>query len=468
MNTLEILDAEIAGLIEKHHAALVSELHQNQLHQYQSLDVRGRVLKGTRRFDSELFTGIPLVGRSVVELGCSTGETMRAAAIAGAESVDGIDDNPLAVRLGNLVSLYNNQHNVRIRYDHINSPNLLRHRYDVGIALSNFECFRDQLTDIINNINEMFILEINDTEKGWLNRYVLPFAERFPFWCLYSLTDNDADRGAARHARLLFSKAANRVNSAIFARAAHINRDTAVVVQVDVERSALTKSLFGRRPETRALFIEARERIARVTAGDRDALVRVLGEVGDALDDVRHQNDPEFFGSDSYWSALFKGAREYHEAGAITAENPLLECLHRIARFSEPGMRELLSDPALARQRGAERLAGFLQALNGRNPRDLLIAFNPVQDGVAPIESYKDIAQNLTLTDGRSWYLHSFDGHHRIGACWLAKVPSCNVMFCWTNITGLTTFNLAGLAGPDGDATVRRMIDVSVNKFAGP
>lgn len=469
---VESLDAEIAALIRKYHTAPATSLSSFQGiktgNRYQSLDLRGEVLSGFRAADPQIYTGIPLDGLSLVDLGCNTGEKTRYAAKAGAEFAEGIEYEDLFVRIGNLVNTYNRHGNVVLRQGDITLPGLLQRRYDVGASFSSFVYLRDTLPEILSHIDSMFILETHALTEGWLNAYVSPVTQQMPHWCFYGITDHGSGHEQGRRGLLLFAKTPEFLDRVIQARAGLLPGGNAVVAQIDVEASVMPESLVGRIRPCRAIFQQARETIAAIPPGDGASMVQALGAIGDELAAAAPSEEAPLFSSDSYWAALFQGARSYRANSQVDGENPLLRYLLRMASSTEPGMRELLADQKSAALRVTERLDGFLQAITDRKPRDNLIAFNPLPADIAPVSELQDGYQNFRLTDGSHWYLQAFDGNHRLAASWLAKVPRVNVMFCWTNMAGLASFNFAGLGGRDGEAAIMQMIDRAVMRFAIP
>ena len=469
---LESLDAEIAALIHRYHTAPATSLSSFQAiktgNRYQSIDLRGDVLSGFRAADPQIYTGIPLNGLSLVDLGCNTGEKTRYAAKAGAAYAEGIEYEELFVRIGNLVNAYNRHGNVVIRQGDMTVPGLLKRRYDVGASFSSFVYLRDTLPGILSHIDSMFILETHALTEGWLNTYVSAVMQQMPYWCFYGFTDHGSGHEQGRRGLLLFAKTPDFLDRVIQARAGLLPAGNSIVTQLDIENSVLPNSLFGRTPQGRTILFDARERIAAIPPGDRNAVVQALGEVGDALAAVVPPGDRVRFSSDGYWASLFQGARLYHATGVVDGANPFLDYLLRMAGGSEPGMRDILAEVNSAARRAAERLDGFLQAITDRKPRDNLVAFNPVPADLASDSMYNDKAQNFVLDDGSNWYVQAFDGYHRLAACWLTKVQKVGVMFCWTNMSGLATFNFAGMQGENDDATVKGLIDRSVMRFAFP
>jgi hypothetical protein len=464
------LDAEITALITRYEAACASDASGVQgnstAHRHRSVDLRSHLLEGFRATDTQAFTGIPLHRKSLVEFGCKMGEMTRRAAIAGAEFAEGIEDEDLLVRIGNLASAYHRLGNVVIRQGDLTGPGLLRQHYDIGASFSGFERLRNTLPEILSQIDGMFILETPALTGGWFNRYVTPFLEHMPYWCVCGITDQGTAHAEGRRGQLLFARTPDALNDVLLARARQLPGGSSIVATLDVEQSVMPKSLLGRSSESCAIFQKARETIAAIPVGDQDAAAEVLGAVGDALAAVAPADEPARFSSDSYWAALFQGARRYRARGQVDRDNPLVGYLRRMASTSEPGMREILSDEHTVAPRAAERLDGFLQAIADRKPRDHFVAHNPVRADLASVSMFLDRYQNFALDDGSVWYVHSFDGYHRLAACWLAKVARCTVMFCWTNMNGLTTFNFAPASDGASHAAIERILDTAVLRFA--
>jgi hypothetical protein len=469
---LDLLDSEIRALIEKYHTAPAvsrSSFNETQTgNRYQSLNLRGEVLKGFRAADRHIYTGLPLTGLSLVDLGSNTGEKTRYAADAGTAFAEGIEYEELFVRIGNLVSAYNRYGNVVLRQGDMTKPGLLKRNYDVGASFSSFVYLKETLEEILARIDRMFICETHALGASWFSRYVRVVSRQMPYWLVYGLSDHGGSHTEGRRGLLLFSKEQAPLTATIFARAAALPSHNESICQIDVDASARPRSLIGKSREGQLVAAELRERLADIAAGDRDGVVAELHRAGLKLQAAAGVEALRF-GSDQYWSAMFQGVDSYHARGEVTEDNIFLEHLRAMAKAGQTELADIFSDRKRAAGRVAERIEGFLAVLTDRSVRDHLVAFNPIQEDLIPQSVKLSAQQKLTSVYGESYTYHSFDGYHRLAACWLARVPTCTVYFCWTNVFGMAARNFAPLAGAGADAsnrTVEKLVEQAVLRFA--
>ena len=473
------LDEELAALIEKYHAIPAVSLSSYRATRtgngYQSLKLRDRTLKGFRAADSQIYEGLPLEGLSLVDLGCNTGEKTRYAADAGASFAEGIEYEELFVRIGNLVNAYNRYGNVVLRQGDITRPGLLKRRYDVAASFSSFVYLKDTLPEILSWVDRMFICETHALTERWYPRYVTPVTGEFPYWLLYGFTDHGGSHAQGRRALLLFARDRALLSKTIFGRAASLAVDNASICEIDMEASPLLATLVGKAPAVRDAVLRLRERLAGLPAGDVDGVVSSLASAAERMEASGAAAAPERFASDSYWCAMFKGIVDYRARGTVALDNPFLQLLRRMAQAGLLDMKDVFLDDTRGPKRLKERLDGFLAMLVERRSRSHFIAFNPSPLDLLPENAGINPSHKITGTDGRIYTFQSFDGYHRLAACWLCGVPSCTVYFCWTNIFGLATRNYASF-GPEADAAaqpardrlVESVIDAAVLRFALP
>ncbi|MDQ1300869.1 MAG: Class SAM-dependent methyltransferase [Chloroflexota bacterium] len=468
---VENLDTELAALIKKYHSSpaisLSSYKETRTGNRYQSLNMRGDVLKGFRAADRHIYTGIPLEGLSIVDLGCNTGEKTRYAADMGASFAEGIEYEELFVRIGNLVSAYNRYGNVVLRQGDLTNPNLLRRHYDIGASFSSFVYLGDTLQTVLSHIDRMFICETHALGDNWFRRYVRPITRKMPHWLLYGFTDHGGSHTDGRRALVLCSKDTAALSRTIFTRAAELPADNQAICTIDVETSTRPQTLVGKAPAARKIVTALRDTLGAMQSGDRDAVVEALDEAALGLEDTLTGDEPYVFGNDAYWAALFRGAVTYHRTGAVDESNACFNFVRQMTKDQDIGMQKIMTDAERGRQRIALRLDGFLAALTDRTVRDHLIAFNPIPVELLPPDVQMNKLQMINSTGGRTYTYQAFDGYHRLAACWLTKTKTCTVYFCWTNMLGLTTQNLARLADEDGKTTrIEGLIDKAVQIYA--
>mgnify|MGYP006280946273 CR=1 FL=1 len=468
---VESLDAELAALIKKYHsspAVSFSSFRETRTgNRYQSLNMRGEILPGFRAADRHIYTGIPLDGMSIVDLGCNTGEKTRYAADMGASFAEGIEYEELFVRIGNLVSAYNRYGNVVLRQGDLTNPDLLRRRYDIGASFSSFVYLGETLEAVLSHIDKMFICETHALGENWFRRYVQPIARKMSHWLVYGFTDHGGSHTEGRRALVLCAKDTASLSQTVFTRAVELPADNQAVCTIDIDASARPGSLIGRTSATRKIALALREDLAAIPVGERDAVVDALDEAALALADTLAGDEPHVFANDAYWAAMFRGAVEYHRTGAVDEANACFTFVRQMAKDQDPGIQKIMADPERGRERIALRLDGFLAALTDRTVRDHMIAFNPIPVALLPGTVKMSPRQLVTSTGGRTYTYQAFDGYHRLAASWLTKAKTCTVYFCWTNMLGLTTQNLAPLADEDGTAKgIERLIDKAVQIYA--
>lgn len=468
---IEQLDKEIRALIERYHniPAMSFSSHQETRtgNRYQSLDLRGAVLKGFRASDRHIYTGLPLDGATFVDLGCNAGEKTRYAADAGASFAEGIEYEELFVRIGNLANAYNRYGNVVLRQGDMTEPGLLKRHYDAGASFSSFVYLKDTLPEVLSKIDRLFICETHALADKWVPKYVRPISGRFPQWLVYGFTDHGGSHTEGRRALLLFAKDKAAISQTVFARAATLPADYQAIRSIDVEASAVANTLVGRGASGRPIVEALRAELRRLAKGDRVGLASLLGRWGTELRAVAGPETPATlaFASDGYWAAMFQGAAAYLTQRAIERENPLLIFLQKMAEMGGVDLAEIFRDQTRGPARVAARLDGFLDVLLNRQNRDHLIAFNPIHADLVPELSGGN--HQITTTSGEVFRYQALDGYHRMAACWLAGVPSCTMYFCWTNMLGLGTSKFASF-GPESAAEKRGMelIQAAVLRFA--
>lgn len=468
---VEQLDTEIRALIVKYHttpAMSFSNYEETRTgNRYQSLDLRGEVLKGFRASDRHIFTGLPLAGLSFVDLGCNAGEKTRFAADAGASFAEGIEYEELFVRIGNLVNAYNRYGNVVLRQGDMTAPGLLKRRYDAGASFSSFVYLKDTLREVLSNIDQLFICETHALTDRWVPKYIRPIVTKFPYWLLYGLTDHGGSHKDGRRALLLFANDKASISRTVYARAASLPTGYQAIQRIDVEASKLATTLVGRGGAGRPVVEAMRRDLRELAQGDREGLAARLDRWGTELRVAAGPETPAalVFASDGYWAAMLQGAAAYLTRQSIEPDNPLLVFLRKMAEMGRLDLAEIFRDETRGPARAALRLDGFLDVLLNRRNRDHLILFNPVQADL--VSELNGGNHEIAITSGEVFRYQAFDGYHRLAASWLVGVPTCTAYFCWTNMLGLGTAKFASF-GPDQSGEMRAMdlVQASVLRFA--
>src|ERR1051325_1224074 len=99
---------------------------------YQAVRLRDEILPGFRISDEEVWAGLDVAGRTVIDLGCNLGERTRLAVRAGASFAEGVEYEDLFVRIGGLISVYN----VLIRQGDGTKPGCFDKTYDTVACFS--------------------------------------------------------------------------------------------------------------------------------------------------------------------------------------------------------------------------------------------------------------------------------------------------------------------------------------------
>jgi len=115
---------------------------------YQAVRLRDEVLAGFRVSDEEVWAGLGVEGRTVIDLGCNLGERTRLAVRAGASFAEGIEYEDLFVRIGGLINVYNRMHNILLRQGDVTKPGCLEESYDIVACFSAFVYVRENLEEI--------------------------------------------------------------------------------------------------------------------------------------------------------------------------------------------------------------------------------------------------------------------------------------------------------------------------------
>ena len=126
---------------------------------YQAVRLRDEVLAGFRVSDEEVWAGLGVEGRTVIDLGCNLGERTRLAVRAGASFAEGIEYEDLFVRIGGLINVYNRMHNILLRQGDVTKPGCLEKSYDIVACFSAFVYVRENLEEILSKCTRLFVLE---------------------------------------------------------------------------------------------------------------------------------------------------------------------------------------------------------------------------------------------------------------------------------------------------------------------
>lgn len=433
---LDALDAEIRGLIEGYlakpftsHSSLEGIVTGNA---YQSVRLRDAVLPGFRAREAFLYAGLPMEGARFVDLGANLGEKTRLAAEAGALYAEGIEYEPLFVRIGGLVNVYNGLANVALRQGDITRPGCVQGEFDLGACFSAFVYLRQNLSEVLGRIRGPFLLETHALDAGWAAQYLGEITPLLPHWMLLGFTDHGRGHDSSRRALILFGRDPAELGAVAPRRVAALPPDHPDIRRLDLARSPRITRMWGETEASAALFAALRERLgagAEPAATLRQALPALAGIV------AARRSPARGFGSDRFSLGLLTGLAELLGGGE-----------------PGPGNAFLATHPELQPAEAAAMLEEMAAILRGARPEAPLVLHNPLS--VARLEElgHRPVpAEHLTL-EGAAVRAQRLDGQPRLAALWLAGAAECPVLPVWTNLHGFGQEGFALFDEADGHA----------------
>lgn len=419
---LEALDAEIRSLIEGYlakpftsHSSLDNIVTGNA---YQSVRLRGEVLPGFRAREAFLYAGLPMEGARFVDLGANLGEKTRLAAENGALYAEGIEYEPLFVRIGGLVSVYNGMANVALRQGDITQPGCVRGEFDLGACFSAFVYLRQNLAEVLGRLRGLFLLETHALDAGWVEQYLGEITPILPHWMLVGFTDHGRDLREARRVLIVFGRDRAEVEMVGLRRVGALPPDHPDIRRLDLERSPRIARMWGENEASAALFRDLRERL-RGGAEPAAALRQILPALAGLV--ASRRSPGRGFGSDRTWLGLLTGLVEFLGAGTVA-----------------PGNAFLATHPDMEPAGAAAMLEEMAAILGGARPTAPLLLHNPL--AVARLEAlgHRPLPDEHLTLDGADAALRvqRLDGQPRLAALWLAGAPTCPVLPVWTNGQG--------------------------------
>lgn len=410
---LKSLQEEIAGVIRRHFAASavsISSLDRKETgNAYQTVRLGDEILPGFRSEQRQVFAGLDLARRTVVDLGANLGEVCRDAVRRGAASVLGIEYDPFFVQMARYVSAFCGLANVAFRQGDLREVATYEGQYDVVSALSVFTYIADHLDLVAAMTREIAVIETHSVRADWTAIYLAPLRRHFRHVALIDVTDHRA--ADLTEFRYLLLASQQSLESVLGQRA----RDLASL-PTPFRVSLATSAVDHYDDFLRTAQLEKGAPLAAL----RDAVDRRWPELSAATvcDEVARRGLVQ---APSYWAAFVKGGASYElGAGGLTG-NIYLEVLKALSArgLYDPGMAgEVLNDAA------DWRLARRLETVTMRHeaqPTEPIILYNPFEVVPGLGEVYSFDAQPSGVRIGAI----AIDGHHRMFSAYVrgAEIP---------------------------------------------
>ena len=443
---------------------------------YQAVRLRNELLPGFRVSDEDVWVGLGVQGRTVIDLGCNVGERTRLAVRAGADFAEGVEYEDLFVRVAGLINVYNRMHNILIRQGDITQPNCLQKDYDIAACFSAFVYVKENLEEILSRCRHLFVLETHALARGWFDHYIAAVARYATFWAVYGFSDHAAALNDGKRALAVFSRDKEVIRNIPDERARVLGLRQHNVASISVGQSPLISSLGGQR-SARAVFARYRERLQRESNFTAAAAVAVINDLVADLE-VSEAAGSDEFPSGVYWKNLFRGLIEYVEQDCLGPENTYIQYLRRLAEEGkyDPGMTELLSDSEQAIERLRPRLDAILSTLQTKKISGApIIIYNALSARAVPPgdpSSPRFLERDFIIdTQGRRYLAPIADGYHRLAALHLSGAESVECVFVWSNLYPINRSGaeLAAEDRADGwdDSQVGSMIEDTVAELFG-
>jgi len=367
---------------------------------YQAVRLGDKVLPGFRAKNRNVFAGIELAGKTVIDLGCNLGEICRDAARAGAQEVHGIEYDRYFVQMARYVTAYDGL-DVFYRQGDLTRAETYGGNYNVVSALSVHTYIRKFIDKIADMTKDIFVIETHSIGADWKARYLDGLKEHFRHVAIVGISDHRARDKA--ESRLLMFASQRRLDPVLAGRA----RALAGVPQdfsVDFGRSKLShldqflRDVGVGQGATLRDFVSAVDRTWPALTMD------------DVVDDVGKKG---LIFSSLYWASLVKGLQEYAAAGKFAPENFYHQAFRELIARDVPGAADFKgrsADDLLERLR--RRPAAMLPFLdddkaNFGNPS---IIYNIMDPALVPA----DHAYQVYLDPiGKVVQPLALDGHHR-------------------------------------------------------
>lgn len=426
--TRELLDSVqkaaremILSHLRKDAVSLSSQQRKRTGNAYQAIRLGNDIVPGFRSGARHIFAGVPLQGKTVLDLGCNLGEITRDARRAGAARAYGIDYDPFFVQMARYIAAYNQMAGVSFHQGDLTDPRLYAGSYDVVVALSVFTYITKFLDRIAAMTKDLLIVETHAATEDWRRLYLDRLRKHFPYVALVGVSDQQA-WGCAESRYVLFG-AHRPLDELLFARARAMS-PLAGLPAVDLKKSTI-------RHYDGFLATIGVERFAAFGEVVAAAVRHLEGTPAEALfDEVKTKGVVQ---SALYWCHFLKGYSEYAACGAMVSDNTYYVALMQLlARgLYDGGLRSLIEGADGGRPQLARRYEVF-QALSERADGSTL----------DPLIAFQIISGEHFGARGHGYKLHlneideivhplALDGHHRLFAAYMTGATGVRILPIW-------------------------------------
>src|SRR4051812_37500133 len=447
---------------------------------YQAVRLRDEVLAGFRVSDEDVWAGLGVEGRTVIDLGCNLGERTRLAVRAGASFAEGIEYEDLFVRIGGLINVYNRMHNILLRQGDVTKPGCLEKSYDIVACFSAFVYVRENLEEILSKCTRLFVLETHALGKGWFDRYISGVECHLPHWVVYGFSDHGAALTEQKRTLAVFARDPAVARDVPYSRGYYNGIQHRNIARVRIAESAVISRLCGEPGRgTSAFFAEFRNTLQRETEPTIPTILESLKKLGDHLSDCAVPTEQERFRSDFYWIKLCGGLVQYVETGVVAPGNEYVVFLRELVNSNkyDPGMKEELSTPERAAARLRYRFDAFLSTFRTKQVKGPpIIVFNAVSGAALMCVgmSEEDYAPSHFLVEehGRRYLAPTIDGNHRLAALYLSGAYTAPCSFVWSNLYPINQTRSACRVPSQGagweDRNIGGLVEATVSELFDP
>lgn len=349
---------------------------------YQTVDLNTVTLAGGRPSRSLFFRHVNFKNKRVLDIGANMGELSRLARRRGADLVDGYEYDPFFVETGRMINAAAGATRVSLFQGDVTNPDLYEGmRYDIVLAFAVW-VYIGKVLDRIDGITDVVLFETHTLDHG-LDMYVQPMTAHFPHFRILGYEvqrDMRQSRGV-----LMFAKTRAALNDAL--RLVKLKSD-------NYFRNTFFDT-WGK--TTGANYPALAKRVAE--ARKRDATFNGIGQ--------------------AYFELLVAGHHEYLQHGRLAPENVFFEGYRRaiVEGRIDPGLRYLLEDETLLRQKVEKKFADLDHAVAGR------------WHMIAPVVLRQgEVHHRFTDISGRPVTASQMDGHHRYFIAQLMSQPTIEAL----------------------------------------
>ena len=383
---------------------------------YQSIQLDGQMLQGFRSSERNIYAGINLKGKTVIDLGCNLGEVCRDAARAGAFRVEGIEYEDFFVQMARYVAAYEKLYAVSYRQGDLTKSDTYGGKYDVVSTLSVSTYTQDHMDAVAAMTAEVLIVETHAVKANWEKIYLKPLLDRFAHVALVGISDHKAANKAEARFMLMASQ---KPLHGILAERARALAGTKNPFTIDASKSvlkhfdAVLDKLGLRKGGTFQEAVETSKAVWPVL--DLNALAAEVKQTG-------------LVQSVLYWAAFLHGYSEYKTTGAFTPQNIYYRSLEHLIenKLYDGAFTTLMKNPESA----ARRLGLRYTMIDAPESKEIdpIILYNMVgpddASGGLPFKIYMEPANELTFPI-------AIDGHHRLFVAYLTGARSIPVLPMW-------------------------------------